>query len=170
MSTGGTLFWAAIIVAGVAWLAPNLDLARRPGIAPRVEVPSSNVADARPTGDGGGRHALTRSADGHFYAEAQVNGAAIRFLVDTGASVVALTPQDARRAGIEVGDERTVARGAGGEIAVAPVVIDRIELGSIDRSDVRAVVAEALPVSLLGQSFLGSVDRVEIRDDRMTLR
>ena len=170
MSTGGTLFWAAIVVAGVAWLAPNLDLASRPDEPPSAELSSRNVEAPRSIDESGGSHALTRSADGHFYAEAQVNGAPIRFLVDTGASVVALTPEDARRAGIEAGDERTVARGAGGEISVAPVVIDRIELGSLDRSDVRAVVADAIPVSLLGQSFLGSVGRVEIRDDRMTLR
>ena len=176
MSTGGTLFWAAVCVAGIALVAPDLT---------RVEeAPPPAVRDAGDQGrddesgeDSPGRagnglasHALERHPDGHFYAEARVNGARIRFMVDTGASFVALTPRDAQAAGIVLGSERATARGAGGEVEVIPVVIDRIAIGPLTATDVRGAVAEGLPVSLLGQSFLSRADSVEIRGDEMVLR
>lgn len=170
MSTGGTLFWTGLVLVGAALLAPGLSSVEAP---PPVEADTakperSNVPAT--IGNGFARQQLTRAPDGHFYAEAQVNGARVRFMVDTGASVVALTPADARRAGIALGDDRSVAVGAGGEVEVVPVTIDRIAIGALAAGDVRAVVAQDLPVSLLGQSFLAQVGTVEIRGDTMVLR
>jgi aspartyl protease family protein len=113
---------------------------------------------------------LQRGPDGHFYADAQVNGTTIRFMIDTGASVVVLTPEDAQRAGIQLPGERAVAMGVGGPIEVIPIVLDRIAIGGIEARGVQAAVAETLPVSLLGQSYLQRVGSVEIRGDRMVLR
>jgi aspartyl protease family protein len=121
-------------------------------------------------GNGYASQELVRDRNGHFYAEAQVNGARIRFMIDTGASVVALTRDDAQRAGIAFGSERARAIGAGGEVEVIPVTIDRIAIGPLEARDVRGAVADDLPVSLLGQSFLSRVGSVEIRGDRMVLR
>ena len=170
MSTGGTLFWTGLVLIGAALLAPGLSSVEAP---PTSEPDSSKPArstTATTIGNGYARQQLTRSPDGHFYAEAQVNGARVRFMVDTGASVVALTPADARRAGIALGDDRSVAIGAGGEVEVVPVTIDRIAIGALAARDVRAAVAEDLPVSLLGQSFLSQVGTVEISGDTMVLR
>ena len=170
MSTGGTLFWAGLALVGAALLAPGLPSVETP---PPTEAKGPKPQESNvpsPIGNGLARQELTRSGDGHFYAEAQVNGARIRFLVDTGASVVALTPADARRAGIALGNDRSVAIGAGGEVEVIPVTIDRIAIGALAARDVRAAVAEDLPVSLLGQSFLSQVGTVEISGDRMVLR
>ena len=99
-----------------------------------------------------------------------VNGARVHFLIDTGASMVALTSADAQRAGIALPSQRVTAMGAGGEFEVIPVTIDRIAIGSVEARDIQGAVARELPVSLLGQSFLEQVGRVEINGDRMTLR
>ncbi|MBX3561043.1 MAG: TIGR02281 family clan AA aspartic protease [Sphingomonas sp.] len=173
MSMGKTLFWAGAILIGAALLAPGLP---GDGDAPvaRTPVPARPAAPAPiPTaraGNGSAGQTISRAEDGHFYAEAQVNGARIRFLVDTGASLVALTPEDARRAGIAIGDVTGRAQGAGGEVAFAPVTIDRLAIGPLEARDVRGAVADRLPVSLLGQSFLQRVGSVEMRGDTMILR
>jgi len=168
---GGTLFWAGVAVIGVVLLAPGLG---QVGTAPPPTVdaqPQGNgQAASASVGNGLASQELQRADDGHFYAEAQVNGARIRFLVDTGASVVALTPADAQRAGIALPSERSKAIGAGGEVEVMPVTLDRIAIGSLSANQVRGAVAPHLPVSLLGQSFLSQVGSVEIRGDRMVLR
>ena len=91
-------------------------------------------------------------------------------MIDTGASVVALTRDDAQRAGIAFSSERARAIGAGGEVEVIPVTIDRIAIGPLEAREVRGAVADNLPVSLLGQSFLSRVGSVEIHGDWMVLR
>jgi aspartyl protease family protein len=115
---------------------------------------------------------LARAPDSHFYADAQVNGASVRFLVDTGASSVVLTGADARRAGIGSGDYTALATGAGGEIKLMPVEVSRLTLGPVALDNVPVLVAEdgKLPVSLLGQSFLQRAGTVTIEGDRLTLR
>lgn len=115
---------------------------------------------------------LTRAPDGHFYAEADVNAARIRFLVDTGASVVALTGADARAIGLtwSEADIAPIAKGASGPVLGVPVRLDRLTLSGHEAQDVRAVIVpEGLPVSLLGQSFLSTVDPVRIEGERMVL-
>jgi aspartyl protease family protein len=172
MSAGGTLFWSGVVLIGVALAAPGL---RRAEEAP---PPSSQrdkpVAAASPSpsrvGNGQASQELVRSPDGHFYADAQVNGARIEFMVDTGATTVALTREDAQRAGIQLGSERALARGVGGTVEIIPVTVDRIAIGSLEARQVRAAVVDDLEVSLLGQSFLSQVGSVEIRDNRMVLR
>lgn len=170
MSTAGTLFWTGVVLIGAVLLAPNLsDVAAPP--PPPASGDEAVASPAPSVGNGLARQELLRSGDGHFYADAQVNGARIRFMIDTGASAVALTRADAQRAGIALGSQRAKAIGAGGEIEVIPVTIDRIALGSLTATQVRgAVVQEGLPVSLLGQTFLSQVGSVEIRGDTMVLR
>ncbi len=116
---------------------------------------------------------LQREPDGHFYADAVVNGATIRFMVDTGASSVALTQADAQRAGMfySANDFNQVGRGAGGDIALRPVTFDRIAVGSIEAQGVRGVVIGGdADMSLLGQSFLSTLGGVSIEGDTMVLR
>ncbi len=175
MSMGNILAWAGAVLVGAVLLAPNLP---RSGGGGRTESTPERSAPSPPAshpsapraGNGVATQSLERAGDGHFYAEAQVNGARIRFLVDTGASLVALTPDDARRAGISVGDANGRAIGAGGEVAFSPVTIDRLAVGPVEARAVRGAVAERLPVSLLGQSFLSRVGSVEMRGDTMILR
>ena len=155
---------------GIALVAPSLPADN--AVAPVMPVAEDRPAMNTPVraGNGAASRALERAPDGHFYAEAQVNGARVTFLVDTGASIVALTPGDAQRAGIALPSERITARGVGGEVEVIPVTIDRLAIGPLEARGVRAAIAGELPVSLLGQSFLSQVGTVEISGDRMVLR
>ena len=100
------------------------------------------------------------------------NGRAITMLVDTGASVVALTGADARAAGLNWNPTQlgVVAQGASGPIRGIALTLDRVTLGGHEARDVRAVIIpEGLPISLLGQSFLATVEPVRIEKDRMVL-
>lgn len=116
--------------------------------------------------------ALRRQSDGHFYADVQINSTTIRMLVDTGASGVALSREDARRAGIgvSIAMPSVVGRGASGDVRGEYVTIDRISLGGESAESVPAVVLEGGEKSLLGQSFLSRFASVEIKGDMMVLR
>lgn len=119
-----------------------------------------------------GVHTLSRSGDGHFYAQTEINSAPMRLLVDTGASVVALTADDARDAGLNwnPADVSLIGRGASGDVYGVSAVIDNIELGGIAQRNVQAVIIpEGLDTSLLGQSFLSKIKSVEIVDGQMAL-
>jgi aspartyl protease family protein len=170
MSSGRTLFWAGAIVASAVLIAPGLQRVDTPRAVagPAVETPAPQPE--MQVGNGYVSQELVRNPDGHFYAEAQVNGAQIRFMIDTGATIVALTREDAQRAGIQFGSDRAMVRGVGGPVEVIPVTIDRLAIGSLTATQVEAAVADDLGVSLLGQSFLSRVGTVEIQGDRMVLR
>ncbi len=119
-----------------------------------------------------GETVLPRASDGHFYADATVNGRGVDFLVDTGASVVALTGTDARAVGLDWndGDIREIARGANGPVYGISVTIDTLQLGGHEARNVRAIVVpEGLEISLLGQNFLSTVNPVRIEENRMVL-
>jgi aspartyl protease family protein len=116
---------------------------------------------------------LTRASDGHFYTEAQVNGTPIRFIVDTGATNVALTRADAQKLGLAPADAEftETAKGAGGPVKFKPVLLDHVSVGSIEARQVQAAVLQSdMPVSLLGQSWLKNVGTVSISQNRMVLR
>jgi aspartyl protease family protein len=115
---------------------------------------------------------LQRNENGHFYADAQVNGVPVHMLVDTGASGIALSADDARRAGIatSIGMNDVVGEGAGGSVHGDFVTIDRIALGPKTVERAPALVLNGGEQSLLGQSFLKQFASVEIHGDTMTLR
>ena len=116
---------------------------------------------------------LTRGSTGHFFTDANVNGkGSVEFIVDTGASIVALGLNDARRLGIEVDPAEfdIVGEGASGPVRGKYVMLDSIEVEGIRAEHVRAVVLGNSNMSLLGQSFLANVDEVSIAGDYLTLR
>jgi aspartyl protease family protein len=120
----------------------------------------------------GGGLTLKREPDGHFYADSLINGATIRMLVDTGASGIALSRDDARRAGIgiSIGMPNVVGQGAGGDVHGEMVMLDRVSLGGKSAEAMPAIVLDGGDQSLLGQAFLGKFASVEIRGDTMVLR
>lgn len=123
-------------------------------------------------GDAPRETVLEREDSGHFLTVADVNGEPIRFLVDTGADVVALTTEDAKRAHVFFDTARfePVGRGASGEVRGQRVRVADLVLDGKRASDVDAVVLEGSPVSLLGQTYLRKMASVHIEGDRMTLR
>ena len=116
---------------------------------------------------------ITKSPDGHFWAEGQVNGSAMRFLVDTGATAVSLTPEDARRLGFSL-DHLTYGYKvitASGEARAAKVQLDSVSVGGARVEGVDAYVIESgLSQSLLGMSFLGRLNRFEATQNALILR
>jgi aspartyl protease family protein len=119
-----------------------------------------------------GQITVPRSSDGHYYLTIDVNDVPIRFVVDTGASQVVLTQQDAQQIGI---DPATLsyfgsANTANGVVRTAAVTLDHVALGSIRDSDLRAVVnGGQMEDSLLGMTYLGLYDRIEIANNELVL-
>lgn len=116
--------------------------------------------------------ALDREGDGHFYAEVVVDGVPSRMLVDTGASVIALTGDDAMAMGLfwDDADIGPVAQGANGTVYGVHAKLGHVRLGNFEAHDVQAmIIPEGLGISLLGQSFLSTINSVEIADDQMVL-
>jgi len=115
---------------------------------------------------------LSRRADGHFYATAHVNGAAITFLVDTGASTIALTEADARAAGLHFSEAEyePVARTANGIARGKAVTLPKVSIEGKDVTEVEAMIVEGAEMSLLGQSYLSRISGVQMNGDLMVLR
>lgn len=120
----------------------------------------------------GGRVEVPVSADGHFYLVLEMDGTDIRFMVDTGASEVVLTRRDAERIGIATAELAFVgqAQTANGIVRTAPVRIGTVRLGEIEDRNLRASVNGGdLDTSLLGNSYLGRFEKLEISRDRLIL-
>lgn len=113
----------------------------------------------------------TANASGHVILDAAINGAPIRLLVDTGASLVTLTPEDARSAGIDVRRLAFNARAntANGAARMAPVTLREVRIDQLSVYDVPAAVLENLNVSLLGMSFLARLQSYEMHDGKLTI-
>ena len=115
---------------------------------------------------------LERSPSGHFYTHAKVNGELVRFLVDTGATGVALTVEDAERVGIKVDPSsfEVVGEGASGLVRGQLVILDSVEVEGKLVNDVRGAVLEGSNLSLLGQSYLTRMGEVQMTGDYMLLK
>lgn len=131
------------------------------------------VAPQRGVADDSGAVTFRRSSDRHFRIEAVVDGVKLRFMVDTGASDVTLTPDDARRLGFDL-RRLTFNRSystANGKVAGAPVRLGEVRVGPISLRNVRASVNGApMGQSLLGMSFLDRLSSYEVRRDTLTMR
>ena len=146
---------SGVIMAGSA----NTSLA-----ANRSEEDSVNRLD--------GSIQLDRQADGHFYADVRINGNMVHMLVDTGATGIALSRDDARTAGLapSIGMSDVVGEGADGAVRGEYVRLDRVELGPLSAEGMDAVVLNGGQQSLLGQSFLSKFKTMQVEGDRMVLR
>ena len=162
----GKLF-IGFVTAGllVGWAMPNKS--HTPAAAPAI--PQANADGVSLSID----KVLTRAQNGHFYADAQVDGQTVHFLIDTGASGIALTGEDARRLGIVVlpSEVEVVAKGASGDVLGKVITLHHVAVDRKEAWDIEAIVVpEGLDVSLLGQSFLSRIGTVSINGDKMVLR
>lgn len=130
------------------------------------------VVQASPQPDQPIETVLERRPNGHFVAVADVNRQPVHFIVDTGADIVALTQEDARRAHVSFDPTQfeVVGRGAAGDVRGQDVRIASIVLDGKRAEDIRAVVLEGADISLLGQSYLRRLSEVHIQRDKMVLR
>ncbi|NRP74075.1 hypothetical protein ILFOPFJJ_04996 [Ensifer psoraleae] len=117
---------------------------------------------------------LQRRLDGQFAADARINGHGVSMLVDTGASSVALTYEDAERIGLDPANlsYTVTVMTANGRALAAPVILSDIAIGPIERRNIRAMVAAEgrLDRSLLGMSFISTLDFLQMRADELRLR
>ena len=149
--------------------APPAAGARRPAQAAAVPASPEGVAVLRPTIV----NRLVHRADalGHIVLTGNVNGAPVRFLVDTGATLVALTPEDASAAGIERSGltfDKTV-NTANGPARAAFAELREVRIGELEVENVPAAVIDTLKQSVLGMSFLNRLKGLEMRDGVLTM-
>ena len=153
------LAWGFIFLGVVAGYGLWQDI--RDDVAPRQAV---FLEDARIE--------VPRAFDGHYYVTAEVNGAPIDFVVDTGATDVVLTREDAARAGIDPDAlaYTGIAGTANGEVRIARARIGELSVGGIIDANLPVSVTQGeMDVSLLGMSYLQRFDRIEISDGRLVL-
>lgn len=131
------------------------------------------AAEAEGRTNSPGEVLIGRSGDSHFYADTEIDGTNIRMMVDSGASIVALTRSDAEAIGIDV-DRLPIsgtARTAGGDVPMRTVMLESVEIEGLEVRQVQAAVVDAdMGVSLLGQSYLSRLAAVNVEGNTMTLR
>lgn len=150
----GLIFLGVIAAAGL-WSDIRDDLAPRQSVM-----------------EGSGEIVVPRHLDGHYYLTLDINDAPVRFVVDTGATEMVLTRQDARRVGIDVDDLLFTgrARTANGVVETAPAWLDEVTLGPVVDRGVRVSVnGGAMENSLLGMTYLQRFDSLRIEDNRLVL-
>jgi aspartyl protease family protein len=140
---------------------------------PTGTLPSTNAPPALTVLRPSSNRTLVYRADrrGHFSLTATVNGAPTRFVVDTGASLVALTLDDARAAGIGRSELifNQLTQTANGRVHFAPVMLREVRIEQLSIENVPAAVIENLDQSLLGMSFLKRLKRFEMREGALTI-
>ncbi len=172
--------WAVVVVIGAAAFMhfdqlktgaeQLLGLPTPADIAARRDAPREVSAVAK----FGSQVEIKAGRNGHFSTDAEINGRTVEVMVDTGATMVALSYEDAERAGIYL-DDRDFTRAvttANGVAHFAPVTLSRVSVGDIMVRDVPAAVAEPgrLTTSLLGMSFLSKLSRFDMRADVLVLQ
>lgn len=138
-----------------------------PASAESAEAESTDASEAP------GDVTLRATLGGHFETSAEINGRDVDVMVDTGATLVAMTYEDAERAGIYLkpAEFTNTVSTANGTAKVAPIQIESISIGDITVRNVRGAVAERgkLHRTLLGMTFLGRLSRVEMRKNALVL-
>jgi aspartyl protease family protein len=175
----GWLVSGAIVGAGLFYATEVKDIAKAL-LGIRTPAPGQVEAAVRkPAGQTGEVKAHGRTVEiksggnNHYFAAVDVNGRKIDVMIDTGASMVALTHEDARRLSLapRASDFTMQVQTANGVSRFAPVMLDRVSLGGIEVRGVQAAVAEPgrLSTTLLGMSFLSRLQRVDMRAGVMVL-
>jgi aspartyl protease family protein len=170
--------FVATLVAQIASRSTSRSAAQPAvAVAPSAKSDTNRLAELKSSNspqfsNADGSIALDRNPDGHFYADVRINGNPVHMLIDTGASGIALSRDDARTAGLatSIGMNDVVGEGADGAVHGEYVQLDRVELGPLSASGLEAVVLNSGQQSLLGQSFLSKYSSVQIEGDRMVLR
>lgn len=169
----GWLCSGAVVAGAVVYSAELTEIARK-GLGMSGQRSDAQAREAQTPARATGRSVEIRAgAHGHYQTSIEVNGRTLGVLVDTGASMIALTHEDARSAGVSLRDSDYTQRvqTANGIARFAPVTLDRVRLEHIELRNVAAAVAEPgrLNTTLLGMSFLGRLQRVDIKTGVMTL-
>jgi aspartyl protease family protein len=134
---------------------------------------ASAVPEAAPTSYSSRSVVIAPDRQGHFRVEARVDGRRLDFMIDTGASVIALTARDAARIGVRPrrDDFKATVKTANGSVKAAPTQLSSVEVDGITVRGVPALVLpeEALSENLLGLSFLSRLRRFEYARGKLVL-
>lgn len=158
---------------GVRLVAVDGDTARvqRDGQTVTLKVGSTPLLVGRGgVAQGRAREVVIQAGQGgHFIVEGAINGSNVRFMVDTGATVVSMSFADASRIGLNLrGARQGVAGTANGLVRTVSVMLDTVRVGDVEVHDVEAVISpEPMPFVLLGNSVLG---RFQMRRDNDVMR
>jgi aspartyl protease family protein len=165
-----------IVIAGLTLVAGTLisSWLDRGTTAARSKQPETQAAAAVPSQSRSARTvSIGRDHRGHFQANGRVDGRSVSFMVDTGASVIALTEREAARLGIRPvrNDYTATVRTANGAVKAAPVTLNSVDIGGLVVRDVQALVVpgNALGENLLGLSYLTRLKRFEYANNRLVL-
>lgn len=114
------------------------------------------------------RLVLQADGQGHFFTTGTINGVSVRFLVDTGASMISLGASDARRMGLDFNrGQKGISQTANGQVVVSKIQLDNVRIGGMTLHQVDAVIHQTdLPIALLGMSVL---NRMEMQRDGSTM-
>ncbi len=136
----------------------------------RVGDAPVSVGRAAPAGGGGQRIVITADARGHFLPPGQINGRAVQFMVDTGATSVALSEADARRINLKFENgQRVGVNTANGQVVAHLVRLDTVRIGDVTVYGVEALVTpQSMSYVLLGNSFLNRF-QMQRQNDQLTL-
>jgi aspartyl protease family protein len=171
----GLMIVAAVLIGAGTFMAQTAD--RMTATTPALAMASSRQAAATPpqnSAQAGSRSLrIPRDARGHFQTDGRIDGQRIDFMVDTGASVIALNERSAARFGLRPtpADYKATVSTANGTIKAARTRLAMVEIGGITVRDVDAMVLpdEALSENLLGLSFLSKLKRFEYANGQMVL-
>ena len=170
------MFAAALMIAAtvVFFIVPRTaEYASGAPAAAALTEPGATETGTHPRANFDNAAIINREADGHYWTRADVQGTDVRFMVDTGASIVALTLHDAQRIGFKPAElvfDNEV-RTAGGATMGAYVVLDKVRIGRVEMEGVSAMVLkDGLEQSLLGMSFLGELYSYEFKGDTLIIR
>lgn len=119
-------------------------------------------------GDGSDKIIMTADVQGHFFTTGNINGTSVRFLVDTGASMISLGATDARRIGLDFNrGQKALTNTANGQVVVSKVQLDTVRIAGVTLHNVDALIHQnEMPIALLGMSFL---NRMEMQRDGSTM-
>jgi len=149
--------WALIFIGVIAVAGMWGDITQ--SISPRQQVDGTQVT-------------VPRSPDGHYYLTLDINSTPVNFVVDTGASQVVLSQDDAQRVGLNPADLLYIgsANTANGVVQTAAVVLEQVALGDITDTRLRAVVnGGQMNKSLLGMTYLNGFDSISISNNELVL-
>ena len=153
------LIWVLIFLAAVIIFGFKEQLQRQLFPSQGVMISDSTIS-------------ISRSRDGHFYADMLANGTRVQFVIDTGATDIVLSTQDARKAGVSLDELRYLgsAMTANGEVRTAKTILQTLAFSGVLDKNVRVFVSEGqMDISLLGMAYLRRFERIEIIDDTLLL-
>jgi aspartyl protease family protein len=158
------LAWVLIFAAGFAIFALRDDF-RALGNRLWAAITGNDNQEVQ-----GGELRIAMADDGHVYADGEINGRQVRFLIDSGATVTTIGPEAARAAGVQPTGERTIVDTANGMATVDRGRAELLKVGPIERRDFALFIAREDATNVIGMNFLSTLSRWSVEGRTLVLR